>query len=638
MSQSTPVLTEKEKQTIINVFKEFRPKQKSNVLEFARTHGKLSSESSAITGRFVPVAYQEDILRDGSNPSLELLVWKKSTRVGYTTCVKFIVAYHISEDPCPQLVFQPTDGKANEFSKKELKPLLRDMPIVGDRIYKNREDNTMNYKAYPGGFISSLGGKTANNYASATAKRVYGDEYDRFPDDVEKEGDPAELMEKRTESYWDGMVMLGSTPTIEDKSKIDKKFGETDMMFRYVPCPICGYHQIIKFQNIQWEKEIRDGVYVELTNTAKLKCVNEECGQLIDHKLKKQMDNRGQWRQTQKFYCCEEWQDPAVSRVWKELALDGEDDRKGYAVCRHCSKPAEYNLRERRRRGYHIWSGYSFQPNTTWAKIAEKFVEAKGNEELMKSFKNTWLGETFGSKKVQISENKLMNDRESYSKLPVEVEVLLMSVDTQNNYLKYLIRGWGKGETSWGIKQGIIEGDPVNSFVWEELEKIANTEIQREDGKWFKPFWIFVDSGGGRTDCVYKFVSKLENQGRYWAIKGETHENKENDNRPLAKLSKNDDLPLPLILIATMKAKDLVYERLQLKKGSYGYMYFNQAFDEPYFLELTAEKKVFKKNNRGYIEPTYEKTRDRNEAIDLEEYNLAAVRLLQANKFIDFTI
>lgn len=634
-------LTDKEKKLISKVFKEFKPKPKSNCLEFARTKGVLSAESSAVTGRFVPVAYQEDILFDGSNSQLELIVWMKSTRVGYTTCVKFIIAYHIAEDPCPQLVFQPNDGKANEFSKKEIKPLLRDMPSVGERIYKNREDNNLNYKAYPGGFVSSLGGKTANNYASATAKKVFGDEYDRFPDDVDKEGDPCELMEKRTESYWDGTVLLGSTPTTEEGSKIKKQFLTTDMMYRYVPCPYCGQHQIIEFHNLLWEKELQEGVYVELTETAKLKCVNDSCGELIDHKFKRQMDNNGQWRQTQKFYCCEEWQDPKETRVWKELALDGEQDKKGYACCHKCGETASYNKKERRRRGYHINAMYSFQPNTTWPKVAEKFIAAKGNEDLMKVFKNTWLGETFEAKKVKISESKLLKARENYKKLPPEVEVLIMSVDTQGNRLEWTIKGWSKGETSYGINKGIIEGDPVNNFVWDELYEIAEKTYEREDGKLFKPFWIFIDSGGNRTEYVYNFVSREVCQGRFWAIKGETWENKDNDTRAYSQLSKNKDLPVPLILIATNKCKDLVYERLhKKKKGDYGYMWYNHNYDEEYFLQLTAEKKVFKKNSKGYLEPTYvnERTNHRNEAIDIEVYNLGAVKLLQQEGYIDFSI
>ena len=629
-------IIESDKLLIHETFQEFKPKPKTNVLEFAKKYGVLSAESSAVTGRFIPIKYQEDILFDGSNSDIDLLVFMKSTRVGFTTILKFIIAYHIVEDPCPQLVFQPNDTKAGDFSKKEIKPLLRDMKIVGDRIYRGREDNTLNYKSYPGGFISSLGGKTPNNYASATAKKIMGDEYDRFPDDVGNEGDPAELMEKRKESYWDGTVILGSTPT-DETSKINKQFHRTDMMFRFLPCPKCNHFQILEFKNILWEKEVRQGVHTELTSTARLKCTN--CNELIDHSNKRKMDNFGQWRQTQKFFCCDEWQDPISNNNWKKLTLDSKHDNKGYACCNTCNQPAEYNRREKRKRGYHINALYSFQPNTTWETVAEKFIEARGNDELMKVFKNTWLGEIFEEKKIKISESKLLREREDYTKVPQSVEVLIMSVDTQDTWLQYTIRGWGKGETSYGIAQGKIYGETTNKQSWDELYRLSKITYEREDGRMFAPYWTFIDSGGHRTQYVYDFVSRPECQGRYWAIKGESWENKDNDVRPIAQLSKNKDMPVPLILIAVNKSKDIIYERLSKKqKGDYGYMYFNDNFDEDYFLQLTAEKKVFKKNAKGYLEQTYIKERARNEAIDLEVYNLAAVKLLQSEGLIDFSV
>jgi len=299
-------LSKKQQSVITEIFKELKPKPKTNTLEFAKKYGYLSPENSAITGRFVPFPYQEDILRDTSDDDIELLVWMKSTRVGYTKLVNFSVAYDIAEDPCPQIIFQPNDGKAGEWSKKELKPLLRDMPYVGDRIIKTREENNLNYKAYPGGFVESRGGKSANNYASATAKKIRFDEYDRFPDDVEGEGDPYELGKKRTESYWNGQVMVGSTPTIKFHSKIETKFNETDKRYRYLPCPYCNHYQILVFKNIKIPQEYRDGVKHWKTEESKLKCL--ECEELIDHRHKKQMDSKGRWLQTKEFYCCSEWQ------------------------------------------------------------------------------------------------------------------------------------------------------------------------------------------------------------------------------------------------------------------------------------------------------------------------------------------
>ena len=67
-------------------------------------------------------------------------------------------------------------------------------------------------------------------------------------------------------------------------------------------------------------------------------------------------------------------------------------------------------------------------------------------------------------------------------------------------------------------------------------------------------------------------------------------------------------------------------------------MYYNMNFDLEWFAQLTAEKVVFKLNAKGYMERTYIKRRNRNEAIDLEAYQLAAVRLLQDMGLIDLAI
>ena len=618
-------ISKKQQSVISQIFKGFKPKPKTNALEFAKKYGYLSPESSAITGRFVPFAYQEDILRDTSDDDIELLVWMKSTRVGYTKIVNFSVAYDIAEDPCPQIIFQPNDGKASEWSKKELKPLLRDMPYVGDRIIKSREENTLNYKAYMGGFVESRGGKSANNYASATAKKIRFDEYSRFPDDIEGEGDPYELGKKRAESYWNGQIMIGSTPTVKFHDKTEDKLNETDMKYRYLPCPYCNHFQILEFKNIIIPQEYRDGVKHWRTEDAKLKCVS--CEKLIDHKQKKKMDNKGRWRQTQKFYCCEEWQDPKLNNNWFRNPNDKYDKRNGEALCKHCDLTAEYNRTGRKKRGYHIWAGYSFQPNTTWVKIAETFVKAIGSVEKMKSFKNTWLGETFEEKSVKLESNELMKNTIEYKYVPDSAKIVLMTVDTQNDRLEYLITAWSDGETSHNIAHGKIMGDPVNQHVWDELLRIRDTSLQTESGRTVNIYRGFIDMAGGRTDEVKKFVKKYPD--KFTMLKGDSHENKENDARPIGSIKKSSVDGVVILWVATSKAKDTVFKRLALKKGEHGFIYHNDSFPEEWFLQLTSEKKTFKKNKRGFVEETYVKIRDRNESLDLVVYQLAAVKMLQ---------
>ena len=618
-------LTFKQQEIIREIFKELKPKPKTNTLDFAKKHGYLSAESSAVTGRFVPFPYQEDILRDTSDDDIEMLVWMKSTRVGYTKIINFSVAYDIVEDPCPQIIFQPNDSKAGEWSKKELKPLLRDIPYVGDKIIKTREENNLNYKAYPGGFIESRGGKSANNYASATAKKIRLDEYDRFPDDVDGEGDPYELAKKRTESYWNGQVMLGSTPTIKNRSKIEKRFGETDMRFRYLPCPHCGYFQILEFKNLIIPQEYREGVKHWHVKDTKLKCIN--CEELISHDFKKQMDKKGKWLQTRPFYCCEKWQNPKENRKWYYNEDDSSDKKNGEALCIECGLTAEYNRSGRKKRGYHIWAGYSHQPNTTWEKVAENFVSSIGETDKMKTFKNTWLAETWEEKSVKLDTTGLLDKVEDYDKVPSDTKILTMVVDTQDDRLEYLIKAWCNGETSYNIKHGKINGDPINRYVWDELLKVFNTPLDTEDGREVRIFKGFIDMAGHKTDNVKEFVK--QNSSKFVLLKGDSKEVKENDTRPIATLKKSSKDGSVIMWVATTKAKDIVFNRLALDRDDDGYIHHNKSFDEEWFKQLTAEKKIFKKNKRGFLEQTYVKTRDRNEALDLEVYSLAAVKLLQ---------
>jgi len=629
------ILSHKEQSVIKEIFQQLKPKPKSNVLEFSKKHGFLSPESSAVTGRFIPFAYQEEPLRAMSDDDIELIVWMKSTRIGYTKMVNFKVAYNIAEDPATILVFQPNDGKANDWSKDELKPLIRDMPIVGEKIIKTREDDTLNKKAFFGGYISSRGGKAVSNYASATARDIVFDEYDRFPDDVDGEGDPFSLGVKRIESYWNGKVIIGSTPRIKYHSKTETKFKETDQRYRYIPCPHCDYLQILQFPNLIIPQEYRDGVKHWHVDKAKFKCI--KCEELINHKYKRSMDNTGRWLQTKEFFCCDEWQKPKDNRHWYYNENDIEDKKNGETLCKHCDLTAEYNRSGRKKRGYHIWAGYSFQPNTTWAKIAETFVDAIGNVEKMKSFKNTWLGETFEEKTVKLESNKLMENIESYDKVPNSAETVLMTIDTQDDRLEYLIKAWCPGETSYNIKAGKIMGDPINQFVWDKLLEIHNEALYTENGKQVKIWKSFIDMAGHKTDEVKKFVKKYPK--KFIMLKGDSKEVKTDDARPIGSLKKSTVDDSTIMWVATSKAKDIVFQRLALKPDEEGFIHHNDSFDAEWFEQLTAEKKVFKKNKKGFIEETYIKTRDRNEALDLEVYQLAAIRLIQAQiKGFDLSI
>jgi len=59
-------------------------------------------------------------------------------------------------------------------------------------------------------------------------------------------------------------------------------------------------------------------------------------------------------------------------------------------------------------------------------------------------------------------------------------------------------------------------------------------------------------------------------------------------------------------------------------------MHFNKSFDEEFFKQITAEK-IQTKYDKGHPKRVWVKTRARNEALDINVYNLAALSILNPN-------
>ncbi len=85
--------------------------------------------------------------------------------------------------------------------------------------------------------------------------------------------------------------------------------------------------------------------------------------------------------------------------------------------------------------------------------------------------------------------------------------------------LKYV--GWGAEYESWGIQYSVLYGDTSNlqHQVWADLDAFLAQTFQKPDGTRMKIICTCVDSGGHRTNQVYKFCKARFNR-RIFAIKG----------------------------------------------------------------------------------------------------------------------
>lgn len=565
-------ILEKRKQTIklfSKIAKILAPPPKLKVSEWADRYRKLSQESSAEPGQWRTdrAPYQREIMDSVNDPDVESVVVMSSAQVGKSEIINNIIGYFIDHDPYPMLLLQPTLEMAQAYSKDRIAPMIRDTPVLSDKISDARSrdgDNTLLHKKFPGGHITIVGANSPAGLASRPVRVVLADEVDRFPVSAGAEGDPLSLAHKRTKTFWNRKKVSVSTPTVKDLSRIEAEYEDSTKEQWCVSCPSCG-----KFQPYEW-KNIR-------FDPVGMVCVN--CNEL--HK----------------------------EHEWKT--------RPGKWIARRQSK----------KRGFHLNALAS--PWESWENIIEEFKDAKKKGvELLKTWTNTTLGETWADKTGEHDIEALLNRREDYgAELPDDVLVLTAGVDVQDDRLEVEIVGWGIDERSWGISYQTFYGDPGQEEVWNTLDDFLLKEWKFGDGSSLGLSAACVDSGGHFTTEVYRFCKAREHR-RIFAIKGVG-----GDKAYINKATRNNRERAALFPIGVNAGKNLITSRLQLKSEyDAGYCHFpideNRNYDETYFVGLTSEKKKLRYIRGQAVIEWVKQGNVRNEPFDLRNYATAALKIL----------
>lgn len=241
-------------------------------VQWADRHYYLPKESSYTPGQWETLPFQVAIMNSMGNDRIRTVNLIKSARVGYTKMLLGVEAYFIEHKSRNSLLFQPTDSAAEDFMKSHVEPTIRDVPALLELapwFGRKHRDNTLTLKRFSSGVgFWCLGGAAAKNYREKSVDVVCYDELSSFEPDVEKEGSPTLLGDKRIEgSVWPKSIR-GSTPKIKGSCQIEKAANESAHFMRfYVPCPHCGETQYLKFGDdatpfgLKWEKGKPETVY-----------------------------------------------------------------------------------------------------------------------------------------------------------------------------------------------------------------------------------------------------------------------------------------------------------------------------------------------------------------------------------------
>ena len=126
-----------------------------------------------------------------------------------------------------------------------------------------------------------MGANSPGGFRRITCRIILFDEVDGYPSGgAGSEGDQIALGIKRSETFWNRKIGLGSTPTVKNVSRIEKAYNESDQRHYWVPCPHCGEFQILEWggpdtpYGMKWDKD-KDGN--GLPDTAYYVCRHNGC-------------------------------------------------------------------------------------------------------------------------------------------------------------------------------------------------------------------------------------------------------------------------------------------------------------------------------------------------------------------------
>ena len=569
--------------------------------EWAETYRVLARESSAEPGRWrmARTPYLREPLDLLADPAVERIVLMFAAQTGKTDGLLVNgCCYFIDRDPANILVVQPREEDAKSFAKKRLVPTFRACPELLEKLdagssFEDRQ--TVLQKQFAGGTLRLAGSQSPAGLASDAIRILMLDEIDRFVPSTGAEGDPITIAEARTATYANRKILMTSTPTDEETSRIAHYFAQSDQRYYWVPCAHCGTFQRLVWSQVHWD---RDAEGEHLPATARYVCV--QCSVAWTDAARHLAVAQGQWRAEQ------------PTGAWP---------------------------------GFHLNALYAPWWNLRLEALAARWVRSQGDPLQLKAFVNTVLAETWKHQTQRLDQHAIGRRREPYPVaangqllVPHAVTVLTAGVDVQDDRIEYQVLGWGADEECWACEYTILRGDPSEPAVWTDLWDHLIRPRQFVDGRSDYLRAIGVDTGH-HTQRAYEFCKPRERVAtpdRRWlyvfALRGMAGgKGKQVFGSIWPRTpSRRNKAHVPLYSVFVDPAKELIYSRISsVKEPGPGYVHFpaHASFGLEYYEQLAAEQQVLVHDRNGYPRMIWRLRGEgkRNEALDTFVYATVAL-------------
>lgn len=550
-------------------------------------------------------------------------------------------AHAVVNDPGDMAIFQMTQDKAREYVKSNVDRAIRNSPALKAMKSASSRDDNMHDKMFRNGMLLKIAWPTVSNMSSSSYRYVACTDYDRWPDDIDGEGDGFSLAGKRTTTFLSrGMVAVESSPgrpivdpswqaaTPHEAPPVEGVLGiynRSDRRRFYWKCPHCaerfeaapGLGLFRLPDDDELIESVRDlDIDKFARQYARVACPS---GCVIRPVSREGMNRGGLW-------------------LPDGLQIDAQDRISG-------------NPRTSSIAGF--WLGGAAAAYTSWEGLIRKHCQGlleyalNGSELALQTTANTDQGVPYMSRALAEAARaaalgqRVDADLKRYV-VPDGARFLVAKVDTQGGKnARFVVQIMAVGEhkeqwlvdryeVKWSDRDGVGDDkaplDPgAYAEDWDLLtEKVVKATYRTNDpDREMRVRLTVVDSGGedGVTNNAYAWYRRLRTQGLHRRViltKGVSTRTDWHIRETMAG-GKQGSGDIPLQLFDPNKFKDMVNAGLNRRSPGPGYYHFpaprhdvtnpNGWLSQAFFDELHAEVR----NENG----VWEQIKKRNETFDL---------------------
>lgn len=577
----------------------------------------------------------------GPMASLDDPAYEETVFVGPGQCGKTEIGLNwltksVVYDPADMLIILDEKDQTEDFAIRRMARLIGATREVSARLERSSK---LQYEFR--GMLATLLWATGSKAASKNAPRVWMSERDSMPDDLDGEGDPVDLFQKRVATFGAaGKLFIESSPKKPVRRAFQARLAlesrhhappTTGILARYMrgtmrryywPCPHCD----------EWFTPAPEDFYIEPGARSAdeviafgMQCPH--CGVLIA-----EVDKPGM------------------------LARTLDADNFGWVAWGETISPeGRISGRAPRSRIDSYWLSGFQSAFVSWEKLARKQLAAQedfertGDENALKTYYQLDLAVPYESKVETdggvLDEITLKARAEDFPLrvVPDGAHLLTAAVDVQGSSFEVMVTAWGADQESWILDryQIAVTGERAVSPAsypedWDLLGPIWTRAypLAGNPARGLTPATVVIDTGGedGVSSNAKAFRARMRLRGfsdkRVMLIKGDHGKNiplirpSNPDQRLTAQRNAGGDTRV--LLLDVDRLKSIVYARLKREEAGPGFIHLSLAASDKLFAELTAE------HQRG---GKWIQTRVRNESFDLAGYNLAGLYNLGGNRF-----